>query len=77
MKFLTTVEIRELLGVHRNTVGSMLQRGEFPNAIRIQNQWRIPESDFEAYLERARNRAKAARRPSSGRASRAAPARQG
>lgn len=51
---LTGKELAGHLKLHRNTMSKLINRGEFPNAFRIERDWRIPVSDVEAWIERQR-----------------------
>lgn len=54
--FLTTEDLLGCLKVNARTVYRLIRSGELP-AVRIGRQWRIRQSDFEAWLERQRPRA--------------------
>jgi len=49
--FLTIEEIADRLRVSRNTIVSLIDRGELP-AIRVRRQYRIKESDFLDFVNR-------------------------
>ncbi len=53
--FLTTEDVLGCLKVNARTVYRLIRSGELP-AVRIGRQWRIRQSDFEAWLERKRPR---------------------
>jgi excisionase family DNA binding protein len=53
--FLTIEEIAERLRVSRNTVVSLIDRGELP-AIRVRRQYRVKESDFLDFANRYINK---------------------
>jgi len=44
-------EIADYLGVCVVTVRRMAQRGEFPGAVRVGREWRVPQTAIEAYLD--------------------------
>lgn len=49
----TLLKVQELatrLRVKRKTAERMCRRGEFPNALKVNGDWRVPESDVDAYL---------------------------
>ncbi len=53
---LTTSEACKRLAIRRRKLGDLLVDQAFPNAFRITpgGQWRIPESDIIAWIERRR-----------------------
>lgn len=53
--FLTTEDVLGCLKVNARTVYRLIRSGELP-AVRIGRQWRIRQTDFEAWLERQRPR---------------------
>lgn len=42
-------QVAHELGVHRNTVKTLLLQGAFPTAYRLLRQWRIPRADVDAF----------------------------
>jgi len=52
---LTTEDVLGCLKVNARTLYRLIRSGELP-AVRIGRQWRIRQSDFEAWLERQRPR---------------------
>jgi excisionase family DNA binding protein len=58
---LNAAALAKRLDVHKNTALKLLDQGEFPNAYRITRDWRIPESDITAYIERRRQAARTER----------------
>jgi excisionase family DNA binding protein len=54
-RFLTTEDVLGCLKVNARTLYRLIRSGELP-AVRIGRQWRIRQSDFEAWLERQRPR---------------------
>lgn len=44
------------LGVSKVTFRRYLDRGEFPNAFRLDANWRIPKSDIDAFKAKCRKR---------------------
>jgi excisionase family DNA binding protein len=59
--YINALALAKRLCVHKNTALELIDRGEFPNAFRIQRDWRIPESDIAAYIERRRQAARTER----------------
>ena len=47
----TKAQVELRLQLHRNTVTKLLAKGCFPNAFRVNQQWRIPLTDVEAYMQ--------------------------
>ena len=45
-------KLAKQLGVHRNTAWRLVLAGEFPKAIKVGRDWRVPESDVAAYMRR-------------------------
>jgi len=54
VRYLTTREVCDRISVHHQTVRGWLARGEFPNAMQLNRNWRIPLSDVEAFEDRCR-----------------------
>lgn len=47
---MTTVEVAEYLGMHRQTVGRLAARGVLPG-FKIGREWRFKRVDIEKYLD--------------------------
>jgi len=47
----TKAQLELRLQLHRNTVTRLLAKGCFPNAFRVNQQWRIPITDVETYMQ--------------------------
>lgn len=43
-------EVADRLRLHTKVVTRMVLRGDFPNAVKLGRDWRIPASDVDAYL---------------------------
>lgn len=43
-KFLSTVEVSHIMGVHVNNISRLCRDGRVPGAIQISGRWLIPES---------------------------------
>lgn len=50
----TRTDIQKLLGVNRNTALKLITSGAFPNAFKINSNWRIPAEDVAAFKRRNR-----------------------
>jgi acetyl-CoA synthetase len=50
-EYLTPEEIAKILKIHAKTVRTWLKEGEL-KGIRLKGVWRIPKSEFEAFLKR-------------------------
>lgn len=51
---LTTLEVRSALRASKNKVLTLVRSGAFPGAFRLGTDWRVPEDDVRAYIERNR-----------------------
>jgi len=51
---LSTREVSERLAVHVNTLRKLLTAGAFPGAFRLGKDFRIPESDVDAFIAQRR-----------------------
>jgi excisionase family DNA binding protein len=57
VKFLSTEQIAEILGISKRTVTRMIVAGMFPNCFKAgtgekyRSPWRVPESDVEEYVK--------------------------
>ena len=47
---LTIPETAEWLRVSTRTIRNMIDRGDFPKAVKVGGHWRIPRTDVEAVL---------------------------
>ena len=47
----TKAQLELRLQLHRNTVTRLLAKDCFPNAFRVNQQWRIPITDVESYMQ--------------------------
>jgi predicted DNA-binding transcriptional regulator AlpA len=47
-------EVKLALHCGETSFWKLVKAGEFPNAFRIGNRWRVPWGDLEAYMERHR-----------------------
>jgi len=45
-------DIQKLLGVNRNTALKLIVSGAFPNAFKINSNWRIPAEDVAAFKQK-------------------------
>jgi len=63
MKMLRTGEVAKRLGVTRKTIWNMIQRGSFPNAIKLdpdaKSIYLIPEEDIDNLLKKQASGGKA------------------
>jgi putative molybdopterin biosynthesis protein len=57
MKYLTTEEVAKKLRVTTWTIYNLIKRGEL-NAFRVGAQWRIPQEEVNAMIERSVNKKK-------------------
>lgn len=44
-------ETAELVGLSPRTISTRLRKGDFPNAIKIGYEWRIPEEDIRNFMK--------------------------
>ena len=57
VEYVTTYEAKRLLGVTAQTVRHRIERGDFPNALRKDNdRWLLPKKDVEAAADAKRAR---------------------
>lgn len=57
---LKTTEVAKRLGLSEDTIRRLCSDGYFPNAWRLggkSTQWRIPETDVDAFIERKKRQA--------------------
>ncbi len=50
--YLTIIEVSERISLSKSRTSALLYIGEFPNAVKVDNKWFIPEEDFLLYLEK-------------------------
>jgi excisionase family DNA binding protein len=53
-QFITIPNVAATLVVSRETVRRMVLAGQFPSAIKVGRDWRVPQSDLDAYIQRNR-----------------------
>lgn len=46
----TLNETAELVGMAPRTISTRLKKGDFPNAVKVGREWRIPEEDIRNFL---------------------------
>ena len=49
---INSVELMRRLQISRPTMIGLIHSGEFPNAFRLKTCWRIPLSDYRAFVKR-------------------------
>ena len=54
--FYTPAELKQLLNIGRDHVYRLLESGEI-RSIRIGNQYRVPKSEYQAWMQRALSKA--------------------
>lgn len=51
-RYISVADVAERIGVHAESVRRMIRNGDIAPALRVQNEFRVPESALASWIER-------------------------